>query len=71
MSKQGPTAAFESGLPAWIVERGAKPGTLNITCPRKDCKGKAIVSSKWLTSRSFAGRSCTYCFKTNGVKEPS
>lgn len=54
---------FNSQLPEWIVER--EGGTLNITCPRKDCGGKAKVSPRWLRSRpKFVGRSCTYCFRT-------
>lgn len=53
-----------STLPVWITAPGEKRGTLNITCPRRDCGGKAVVSRKWLTSRpGFIGRSCTYCFK--------
>lgn len=56
-------ASFNNQLPEWIVER--EGGTLNITCPRKDCGGKAKVSPRWLRSRpKFIGRSCTYCFRT-------
>lgn len=56
-------AAFHTQLPEWVVEKVG--GTLNITCPRKDCGGKAKVSPRWLRSRPrFIGRSCTYCFRT-------
>lgn len=54
----------ETQLPDWKVEPGSKTGTLNITCPRKDCGGKAVVSKRWRESRpNYIGRSCTYCFK--------
>ena len=58
-----------TSLPIWLVEPGEKRGTLNITCPRKECKGKAIVNKrKWLEDKKdFVGRSCTYCFKAAGI----
>jgi hypothetical protein len=59
-----------STLPVWSVTQGAKRGTLNIACPRKECGGKAVVSRKWLTSRpGYIGRSCTYCFKVARIAE--
>jgi hypothetical protein len=63
---------FNSQLPVWIVEPGAKKGTLNITCPRDICGGKFIVERKrWCegSERGFIGRSCPYCFYANRIPE--
>lgn len=69
-SRRGPAqrhgTSQASTLPVWQAERGEARGTLNITCPYKDCGGKAVVNAKkWKESRpDFIGRSCTYCFRT-------
>ena len=55
-----------SSLPVWLVTR-LGPQKIGIQCPRKDCKGKAVVSRKWLRRTNIIGRVCTYCFKTSQV----
>lgn len=65
---------LKSALPYWEVTRFPNGAKVGIKCPRKDCGGKALVSSKWLEPRThemhdggklvIIGRPCTYCFKT-------
>jgi hypothetical protein len=50
-------------LPTWNVVRLPKR-QLGIQCPRKDCKGKAVVTRDWLKPvDSAVSKPCTYCFK--------
>lgn len=69
-------------LPIWQIVR--LDGKLGIQCPRKNCRGKAVVSRAWLNPRrvvtssgdtrdetetTIRGRSCTYCFRAAEIPE--
>lgn len=60
---------FRSQLPKWEVTDLGE-GKLGIRCPRRGCRGKAVVNGKkWKETRTYngikiIGRSCTYCFRT-------
>jgi len=49
-------------LPIWNVRRLAG-GRLGITCPRRDCAGRAIVRARAWRARPETARVCTHCFR--------